>query len=77
MFYFSLQYDSKLKNLLYGKMMFIETAVKNVPLWSLFEILTLGDFGFLLSCLNYDMRNDISHRLGINTSSDTDRHFDG
>lgn len=149
----TIQYDSKLKNLLYGKMMFIETAVKNValesillytksdsiqdmydkavssyknspasfnsdqrkkaqqnklnlevmiqsnltrayksenpkithfynnvgyagvPLWSLFEILTLGDFGFLLSCLNYDMRNDISHRLGINTSSDTDRQL--
>ena len=27
-----------------------------VPLWSLFEILTLGDFGFLLSCLTYDVR---------------------
>jgi len=149
----TIQYDSKLKNLLYGKMMFIETAVKNValesilsytksesiqdmydkavssykncpasftpdqkkkaqqnklnlegmihssltkayrannpkithfynnvgyagvPLWSLFEIMTLGDFGFLLSCLNYDMRDDISHRLGINVSADTDRQL--
>ena len=149
----TIQYDSKLKNLLYGKMMYIETAVKNValesilvytnsesiqsmydkavssykncppsstpeqkkkaqqnklnlegtlqsslskaykankpvithfynnvgytgvPLWSLFEILTLGDFGFLLSCLNYDVRDDISHRLGINVSADTDRQL--
>lgn len=149
----TVQYDSRLKNLLYGKMMFIETAVKNialesilvytnsesiqsmydkavssykncppsstpdqkkkaqqnklnlegmlqsslskaykankpvithfynnvgytgVPLWSLFEILTLGDFGFLLSCLNYDVRDDISRRLGINISADTDRQL--
>lgn len=149
----TIQYDSKLKNLLYGKMMFIETAVKNValesillytkseniqdmydkavssykncpssftadqkkkaqqnklnlegmiqsnlirayksenpkithfynnigysgvPIWSLFEITTLGDFGFLLSCLVYDVRDDISHRLGINVSADTNRQL--
>ena len=151
--YATIQYDSKLKSLLYGKMMFIETAVKNValesilqytrseniqdmydkavssykncpsnftpeqkkkaqqnklnlegtiqssltrayksenpkithfynnvgysgvPLWSLFEILTLGDFGFLLSCLTYDVRDDISRRLGLNLSADTDRQL--
>ena len=151
--YATIQYDSKLKNLLYGKMMYIETAVKNValesilqyvnseniqdmydkavssykncpigytaeqrkkaqqdklnlegtiqsclarayraenpkithfynnvgysgvPLWSLFEILTLGDFGFLLSCLNIDVRNDISQCLGLNVSADTNRQL--
>lgn len=151
--YATIQYDSKLKSLLYCKMMFIETAVKNValesilqytrseniqdmydkavssykncpsnfipeqkkkaqqnklnlegtiqssltrayksenpkithfynnvgysgvPLWSLFEILTLGDFGFLLSCLTYDVRDDISRRLGLNLSADTDRQL--
>ncbi|MCR5292040.1 MAG: Abi family protein [Eubacterium sp.] len=151
--YATIQYDSKLKNLLYGKMMFIETAVKNValesilnytrseniqdmydkavssykncpstftseqkkkaqqnklnlegtiqssltrayksenpkithfynnvgysgvPLWSLFEILTLGDFGFLLSCLTFDVRDDISRCLGLNLSADTDRQL--
>lgn len=149
----TIQYDSKLKSLLYGKMMFIETAVKNValegilyhagsesiqamydraissyknapigftaeqkrklqenklslegtiqanlaraykkgnpkiahfynnvgysgvPLWALFEILTMGDFGFLLSCLTYDMRDDISKRIGLNLSADTDRQL--
>lgn len=149
--YATIQYDSKLKALFYGKIMFIETAVKNValesillnanseniqdmydrvvssyknapskfsieqkrklqqnklnlensiqgslvraykadnvqithfynnigysgvPIWALFEIMTMGDFGFLLSCLTYDVRDDISHRLGINVSSDTDR----
>ncbi len=151
--YATIQYDSKLKSLLYGKMMFIETAVKNValesilqytksdniqdlydkavssykncpssfapeqkkkaqqnklnlegmiqssltrayksenpkithfynnvgysgvPLWALFEILTLGDFGFLLSCLTYDVRDDISRRLGLNLSADTGRQL--
>ncbi len=151
--YATIQYDSKLKNLLYGKMMFIETAVKNValecilkytkseniqdmydkavssykncpasytsdqkkraqqnklnlegtiqssltrayksenpkithfynnvgysgvPIWSLFEIMTMGDFGFLLSCLTYNVRDDISHHLGINVSSDTNRQL--
>ncbi|MDD6069496.1 MAG: Abi family protein [Clostridiales bacterium] len=129
----TIQYDTKLKSLLYGKMMFIETALKNialntimaeigsnsiydmydkvvssyknapegtsedikkkyqnsklnlqgsiqnsiaaayrkdnpkithfynnvnyneVPLWAIFEILTMGDFGYLLSCLTKDI----------------------
>lgn len=148
--YATIQYDSALKNLFYGKVMFIETAIKNialerimlnarsekisdildrvvssytnspptldeklknklqlnklnlqksihsslanayykrnpkivhfynngyseVPIWALFEILTMGDFGFLLSCLTYDVRDDISNALGIDTSCDTDR----
>ncbi|MDD6351176.1 MAG: Abi family protein [Lachnospiraceae bacterium] len=151
--YATIQYDSNLKSLFYGKMMFIETAVKNValesillytksesiqamynkavssykncpasftpdqrkkaqqdklnlestiqsylsrayrngnpkithfynnvgysgvPLWALFEIMMLGDFGYLLSCLNYDMRNIISHNLGLNVAADTDRRL--
>lgn len=151
--YATIEYDSALKNLLYGKMMFIETAVKNialegilinansesiqdmydkvvsgyknapshyspeqkkklqqnklnlqnsiqsslanayrknnpkithfynnvgysdVPIWALFEIMTMGDFGYLLSCLTYDVRDDISRRIGLNLSSDTDRQL--
>ena len=151
--YATIQYDSELKTLLYGKMMYIETAVKNialecilvnadsdsiqdmydkvvsgyhnapasatveqkrkmqqnklnlqnsiqsslayaykknnpkithfynnvgysdVPIWALFEIMTLGDFGYLLSCLTYDVRDDISKRLGLNVSYDTDREL--
>ena len=151
--YATIQYDSNLKSLLYGKMMFIETALKNialksilvnsnsesikdmfdrvvssyhlapvsatteqkrrlqqnklnlqnsiqaslanayrknnpkiahfynsagyaeVPLWALFEIMTMGDFGNLLSCLTYDVRDDISKRLGLNTSPDTNREL--
>lgn len=151
--YETIQYDSALKALLYGKMMYIETAVKNialesildnaksesiqdmydkvvssynnapanctteqkkrlqqnklnlqnsiqsslayaykkdnpkithfynnvgysgVPIWALFEIMTMGDLGYLLSCLTYDVRDDISKRLDINVSSDTNRQL--
>lgn len=151
--YATIQYDSALKSLFYGKMMFIETAVKNialerilinsnsesiqamldkvissyhnapssatqeqrkrlqqnklnlsksiqislanaynkgrpqithfynnagyagVPIWSLFEIMTMGDFGYLLSCLTFDVRDDISRHLGLNLSADTNREL--
>lgn len=46
-----------------------------VPLWALFEILMMGDFGELLSCLIYDVRDDISRRLGLNKSCDTNRQL--
>jgi len=149
----TIQYDTKLKSLLYGKMMFIETALKNialntimaeigsnsiydmydkvvssyknappgtaeeikkkfqngklnlqgsiqnsvaaayrkdnpkithfynnvnyneVPIWAIFEILTMGDFGYLLSCLTIDMREKISREIGINLSCDTYREL--
>ena len=135
----TIQHDTKLKSLLYGKMMFIETAFKNialntimeeigsssiydmydklvssyknseelsedikkklqanklnlqgsiqnsiaaayrrdnpkithfyntvnyneVPIWAVFEILTMGDFGHLLSCLTKDMRKKYQER---------------
>jgi len=151
--YATIQYDSSLKVLFYGKMMYLETAVKNiaiesilvnansesiqdmydkvvsgynnapaaftaeqkkrlqqnklnlqksiqsslayaygkgnpqvthfynnvdysgVPIWALFEIITMGDLGYLLSCLTYDIRGDISQRLGINVSCDTNRQL--
>ena len=37
--------------------------------------MTMGDLGYLLSCLTYDVRDDISKRLGLNTSCDTDRQL--
>lgn len=149
----TIQYDTKLKSLLYGKVVFIETAVKNiamntiveeiksssiydmydkaivgyknaptntgeerkkeyqknklnlqseifkaiakayrkgdkkitqfynsdrygeVPLWAMFEILMMGDFGFLLSCLTMEIREKISRVIGINLSYDTQREL--
>ena len=148
--YATIQYDSALKSLLYGKMMFIETAIKNVamgeilkktksegiramfdkaissyqnapstatleekrklqqnkldlqksiqiglanaygksnpkithfyntakytdvPVWALFEIISMGDLGHLLSCLTNDVREAISKKLGISITIDTD-----
>lgn len=145
--YATIKYDSELKALFYGKIMFIETAVKNialnrilldansesiqemlkkvvagynsfpngtdentrkkaqksklnletriqgsilkaynnenpqithfynspgnsgVPLWALFEILTLGDFANLLSCLTFNTRDRITTDLGMHVSS--------
>lgn len=46
-----------------------------VPIWAIFEILTMGDFGYLLSCLTRDMREKISRAIGINLSSDTNREL--
>lgn len=37
--------------------------------------MTMGDFGYLLSCLTYDVRDDISKRLGLNVSCDTKREL--
>mgnify|MGYP002089864478 FL=1 len=47
----------------------------DVPIWALFEIMTMGDLGYLLSCLTYSVRDDISKRLSINVSCDTDRQL--
>lgn len=47
-----------------------------VPLWALFEILTLGDFANLISCLNIDTRNNITLDLGMQVSAiDTNREL--
>ncbi len=50
-------------------------SYSGVPLWALFEIITLGDFGNLLSCLTYDTRDSISKAIGINVSVDTNREL--
>lgn len=151
--YATIQYDAKLKSLFYSKVMYIETAVKNialesilnkahsesiqdmydravsgyrnappyanenkkrklqkeklrlqktiqdllvreygkgnrkvahfynhmsyndVPIWALVEIMMLGDFAQLLSCLTFDCREDISNKLGISLRRDTDREL--
>lgn len=52
-----------------------ETSHTGVPIWALFEIMTLGDFAYLLSCLTYNVREDISKRIGINLSCDTNRQL--
>lgn len=44
----------------------------NVPIWAIFEILTLGEFGTFFSCLDYNIRRAISQQLGLHQPSDSD-----
>lgn len=44
---------------------------ETVPIWGIFEIISLGDFGSFVSCLNKDCRKQISENLGLHQPSDT------
>ena len=55
--YATIQYDSDLKALLYGKMMFIETAVKNIALES------------ILVNANSESIQDMYDRLSVDTTT--------
>lgn len=41
-----------------------------VPIWAIFELISLGDFGYFVGCLNYDLRRKISDSIGIKSSFD-------
>lgn len=47
------------------------TKDMNLPIWAIFELLSLGDFGQFVSCLNHSCREKISDELGIRKSDDT------
>ncbi|MED4649301.1 Abi family protein [Bacillus inaquosorum] len=42
---------------------------KPMPLWAIFEVISLGEFGFFLQCLNQTTRTDIAKDLGMHTTS--------
>ena len=44
---------------------------KSLPIWGIFELLSLGEFGHFVSCLNKPCRSLISKKLGIQQSDDT------
>ena len=44
---------------------------KPLPIWGIFELLSLGEFGHFVSCLNESCRRDISRKIGIRSSDDT------
>ncbi|MBR6778908.1 MAG: Abi family protein [Clostridia bacterium] len=48
---------------------------EQVPIWAIFEILTLGDFCFLYECLNKNLRQRVSKELKINQSLDSDAYM--
>lgn len=43
----------------------------NLPIWAIFELLSLGEFGSFVSCLNKTCRISISTKLGIRPSDDS------
>lgn len=76
-----LQLQKKVQDLLvreYGKgnrkvvHFYNNIGYNDVPIWALIEIMMLGDFAQLLSCLTIDTRKAISTKLGINLQRDTD-----
>lgn len=44
----------------------------SVPIWAIFEILTLGEFGTFFTCLNFNIRSAVSKNLGLHQPSDSD-----
>lgn len=43
----------------------------NLPVWAIFELLSLGEFGHFVSCLNFTCRQEISSKLGIRKGDDS------
>src|SRR5699024_1953697 len=42
---------------------------KDVPIWAVFEVINLGEFGFFIQCLNRDIRIEIAKDLGLHSTS--------
>jgi abortive infection bacteriophage resistance protein len=45
---------------------------KNVPIWAIFEIITLGDFGFFVSCLHRNIRMSVAKLMSLNSTCNSD-----
>jgi len=45
---------------------------ESVPIWAIFEVISLGEFGNFVSCSNVNMKRDISISLNLNQTCDTD-----
>jgi abortive infection bacteriophage resistance protein len=43
-----------------------------VPIWAIFEVISLGEFGNLISCANTNIKKDISKSLSLNQAYDAD-----
>ncbi len=42
-----------------------------LPIWAVFELLSLGEFGYFVSCMNYESRHILSALMGIRKCDDT------
>lgn len=43
-----------------------------LPIWAIFELISLGEFGAFVDCLNENTRKNISKSVGIKTTYDSD-----
>ncbi|MBE3569464.1 MAG: Abi family protein, partial [Bacillales bacterium] len=43
-----------------------------VPIWAIFEVISLAEFGNFVACANINMKRDIARLLDINVAYDTD-----
>lgn len=43
-----------------------------VPIWAIFEIISLGEFGNFVTCLNPSIKREISKSIGLNQAFDSD-----
>lgn len=44
---------------------------KAVPIWAIFEVISLGEFGNFLACLDKNIKHEISQSLNFNQSCDS------
>lgn len=42
----------------------------SIPIWGIFELFSLGEFGHFVSCLNKNCRSEISKSLGVRQTDD-------
>ncbi|MBU7007275.1 Abi family protein [Phosphitispora fastidiosa] len=61
-------YSNKIVSNFYDKI-----AYNDVPVWAVFEVITLGQFGNFVSNLNIGLRDRISRNLRLDLSGDTNR----
>lgn len=45
---------------------------RHVPIWAIFEVISLGEFGNFVSCLDTNIKRDISKSLKLNQAFDGD-----
>ena len=64
----SYSHDNKIVNHFYSK-------DRHVPIWGIFEIITLGTFADLIKSLEHKTRIKIDKEIGLNVSYDTDARF--
>ncbi|WP_338627735.1 Abi family protein (plasmid) [Clostridium baratii] len=48
---------------------------RDVPIWAIFEVITMGTLGNFISNMKKEVRSNLSNSINLNTSEDTDSLF--